>query len=188
MAVVWHYIGFWRICWGGVLWHAVWLAVGDGVGGRGSGRRGVRKVKVERSRGSSGSGRCSRRWDPLQDNMWVKLRLGAVEPGHGGLQQTLLTPLVSSVLVSTEASCQVEGAVWSKTGVHPLGQVEDLRWREGFPFALLSLQPALAATGGALVSASDPSIFLGTVPAGSLLQTADEKGQGHGEDDNATNN
>lgn len=64
-------------------------------------------------------------------------------------------PLVSSVLVSTEASRQVEGAVWSKTGVHPLGQVEDLRWREGFPFALLSLQPALAATGGALVSASD---------------------------------
>lgn len=123
-------------------------------------------------------------------------------------------PLVSSVLVSTEASRQVERAVWSKTGVHPLGQVEDLRWREGFPFALLSLQPALAATGGALVSASDevtgeiyqflrvwyqhnsappspflpdPSIFLGTVPAGSLLQTADEKGQGHGEDDNATN-
>lgn len=92
VVVVWHYIGFWRICWGGVLWHAVWLAVGDGVGGRGSGRRGVREVKVERSRGSSRSGRCSRRWDPLQDNMWVKLRLGAVEPGHGGLQQTLLTP------------------------------------------------------------------------------------------------
>lgn len=92
VVVVWHYIGFWRICWGGVLWHAVWLAVGDGVGGRGSGRRGVKEVKVERSRGSNRSGRCSRRWDPLQDNMWVKLRLGAVEPGHGGLQQTLLTP------------------------------------------------------------------------------------------------
>lgn len=90
VAVVWHsYIGFRGIRWSGVRWHVVRLAVGDGVGRWGDGRRGVRKVKVERSRRSGGR---SRRRDPLQDDMWVQLRVWAVEPGHGGLQQALLTP------------------------------------------------------------------------------------------------
>lgn len=31
-----------------------------------------------------------------------------------------------------------------------------------------------------------PSLLLGSVPTGSLLQAADEEGQGHGEDDDAT--
>lgn len=62
-------------------------------------------------------------------------------------------PLVSPVLISTESSGQVEGAVGSQTGVHPLGEVEDLGGRESFPLTLFSLQPTLAATGCALLSA-----------------------------------
>ncbi len=62
-------------------------------------------------------------------------------------------PLVSSVLISTESSSQVEGAVGSQAGVHPLGEMEDLGWRESLPLALFSLQPTLAATGRALLSA-----------------------------------
>ena len=62
-------------------------------------------------------------------------------------------PLVSSVLVSTEASGKVEGAVWSQAGVYPLRQVEDLGRREGLPLALLPLQPTLAAAGWVLLPA-----------------------------------
>lgn len=62
-------------------------------------------------------------------------------------------PLVSSVFISTESSSQVEGAVGSQTGVHSLGEMEDLGWRESFPVTLFSLQPTLAATGRALLSA-----------------------------------
>lgn len=64
-------------------------------------------------------------------------------------------PLVSSVLISTEPSGQVEGAVGSQAGVHPLGEMEDLGWRESLPLTLLSLQPTLAATGRALLSAPE---------------------------------
>lgn len=69
-------------------------------------------------------------------------------------------PLVSSVLTSTEPSGEVEGAVWSQMGVHPLGEVEDLGRRECFPLTLFSLQPTLAATGRALVSAPEEEIAL----------------------------
>lgn len=48
-------------------------------------------------------------------------------------------PLVSSVLIATEASCQVERAVRRQAGVHPLGEVEDLGRRESFPLTLFSL-------------------------------------------------
>lgn len=122
-------------------------------------------------------------------------------------------PLVSSVLKSTEPPGEVERAVWSQAGVHPLGEMEDLGRRESFPLALFSLQPTLAATGRALVSAPEEkttlaavntqpvtsitgcvfspvlpaaSVFLGSVPTGSFLHAADEEGQGHGEDDDAT--
>lgn len=54
-------------------------------------------------------------------------------------------PLVSSVLISTEPSGQVEGAVGGQPRVHPLGKVKDLGRRERFPIALLPLEPALAA-------------------------------------------
>lgn len=68
---------------------------------------------------------------------------------------TQSSPLVSSVLIPTEASSQVERAVRRQAGVHPLGEMEDLGRREGFPLTLLSLQPTLAATGRALLSASE---------------------------------
>lgn len=57
------------------------------------------------------------------------------------------SPLVSSVLKAPQPTRQVEGAVRSQAGVHPLGQVKDLRWREGLPLPLFSLQPALAPAG-----------------------------------------
>lgn len=60
------------------------------VSGRGGGGG---QVEVEgRGRGQRGGGRGRGR-DPLQDDMRVKLRLGAVEAGHGRLQQTLLAPV-----------------------------------------------------------------------------------------------
>lgn len=62
------------------------------------------------------------------------------------------SPLVASVLVAAEASRQVEGAVGSQPGVHPLGEVEDLGRRERFPLPLLPLQPALAAAGRTFLS------------------------------------
>lgn len=50
-------------------------------------------MEVERGRGCRrGRGRSWSR-DPLQDDVGVKLRFGAVESRHGGLQQTLLTPV-----------------------------------------------------------------------------------------------
>lgn len=55
-------------------------------------------------------------------------------------------PLVPSVLISAESSSQVEGAVRSQSGVHPLGEMKNLGRRERFPLPLLSLQPTLAAT------------------------------------------
>lgn len=63
------------------------------------------------------------------------------------------SPLVSSVLIAPEPTCQVEGAVRSQAGVHPLGEMKDLRWRERLPLALFSLEPALAPSGRALLSA-----------------------------------
>lgn len=54
-------------------------------------------------------------------------------------------PLVPSVLISTESSGQIEGAVRSQPGVHPLGEMKDLGRRERFPLALFSLEPTLAA-------------------------------------------
>lgn len=62
------------------------------------------------------------------------------------------SPLVASVLVAAEASRQVEGAVGSQAGVHPLGEVEDLGRRERFPLPLFPLQPALAAAGRTFLS------------------------------------
>lgn len=86
-------VGVGRVRRGGILRHDVRQAVGGGVGGRGGGGGGGGEVEVERGGGSGrGGGRCRSR-DPLQDDVGVKLRLGAVEPGHGGLQQTLLTPV-----------------------------------------------------------------------------------------------
>lgn len=77
--------GVGRVCRGGISRHDVMLAVGGHVSGRGGGRGG-RQVEVE------GSGGGSRGRDPLQDHVRVELRLGAVEAGHGRLQETLLTP------------------------------------------------------------------------------------------------
>lgn len=71
------------------------------------------------------------------------------------------SPLVSSVLVSTEASCQVEGAVGSQAGIHPLGQVEDLRRRERLPLSFLRLQPAVTTAARSLISASDNRVLSG---------------------------
>lgn len=71
--------------------HDMVLAVGRRMSGRGGGRGG-RQVEVEGG-GGSGRGRGRGRGrDPLQDHVWVELRLGAVEAGHGRLQETLLTP------------------------------------------------------------------------------------------------
>ena len=50
---------------------------------------------------------------------------------------------------------QVERAVRSQTGIHPLGQMEDLWRRERFPVPLFPLQPTLAATGRSLISAPE---------------------------------
>lgn len=136
-------------------------------------------MEVERGGGCCGS------WDSLQDDMGVELRLGAVESGKRRLQQTLLTPLVPPVLISTQTSSQIEGTVRSQVGIHPLGEVEDLGRRESFPLSLFSLQPTLAAPAGARLPAPAPSLLLGSVPTGSLLKAADEKGQRHGEDDDA---
>lgn len=75
-------VGVGRVRRRGVLRHDVRPTLGRG-GGRGGGRG---RVEVERG----GGRRRSRR--PLQDDVRVELRLGAVESGQGGLQQTLLTP------------------------------------------------------------------------------------------------
>lgn len=69
-------------------------------------------------------------------------------------------PLVPSVLISTESSSQVEGAVRSQSGVHPLGEMKNLGRRERFPLPLLSLQPTLAATCWALLSAPERENFV----------------------------
>lgn len=73
-----------------VLGHEVRLTVGGHVGGRGGGGG---QVEVEWGGRSGRGGGCRRSRDPLQDDVWVKLGLGAVESGQGGLQQTLLTPV-----------------------------------------------------------------------------------------------
>lgn len=50
-------------------------------------------MEVEgRTRGRGGR-RRGWGWDPLQDHVRIELGLGAVEAGHGRLQQTLLTPV-----------------------------------------------------------------------------------------------
>ena len=64
-------------------------------------------------------------------------------------------PLVTPVLVSAESSGQVEGAVGSQAGVHPLREMEDLWGRERLPLPLFSLQPTLAATVRALLPAPE---------------------------------
>lgn len=81
--------GVGRVGRGGILRHHVGLA----VGGRGGGGGGGGEVEVE---GGGRSGRGGGRrggGDPLQDHVGVELRLGAVQSRHGGLQQTLLTPV-----------------------------------------------------------------------------------------------
>lgn len=81
-----------RVRRGRILRHHVRMTVGGGVGGRGGGGGGVGEVEVEGGgRSGRGGGRC-RSGDSLQDDVRVELRLGAVESGQGGLQQTLLTP------------------------------------------------------------------------------------------------
>lgn len=68
------------------------------------------------------------------------------------LKSAATSPLVSSVLVSSQPAGQVEGAVGGQPGVHPLGEVKDLGRREGVPLPLFPLQPALAAAGGTFLS------------------------------------
>lgn len=66
--------------------------------------------------------------------------------------QVASSPLVPSVLISPEPTRQVEGAVGSQMGVHPLGEMKDLWWRERLPLAFFSLEPALAPAGRAFLS------------------------------------
>lgn len=86
-------VGVGRVRRGGILRHHVGLAVGGYVGGRGGGGGGGGEVEVEGGGRSGRGGGCRGSGDPLQDDMGVELRLGAVESRHGGLQQTLLTPV-----------------------------------------------------------------------------------------------
>lgn len=73
--------GVGRICRGGIARHDVVLAMGRRRGGRGG-----RQVEVEGGGGSRrGRGRGRGR-DPLQDDVRVELRLGAVEASNGRLQ------------------------------------------------------------------------------------------------------
>lgn len=78
-------VGIGRVCRGGITRHDVVLGVSGRGGGGGGGQ-------VEVEGGARGGGRGRGR-DPLQDDVRVELRLGAVEAGHGRLQQTLLAPV-----------------------------------------------------------------------------------------------
>lgn len=86
-------VGVGRVRRGGILRHDVRLAVGGRMGGRGGNGGGGGEVEVERGGWSGRGGGRRRSRDPLQDDVRVKLRLRAVESGHGGLQQTLLAPV-----------------------------------------------------------------------------------------------
>lgn len=83
-----------------------------------------------------------------------RLQVDKVVGKAGSYHPISSIPLVTSVLISSEPSGQVEGAVGGQPRVHPLGKVEDLGWRKRFPIALLPLEPALAATCRTLLPTS----------------------------------
>lgn len=92
-------VGVRRVCRCGILRHDVGLAVGGRVDGGGGGRGRGGQVEVEWGGRSRRGGGCRWRRDPLQYDVRVELGIRAVKSMHGGLQQTLLTP------VSREEEC-----------------------------------------------------------------------------------
>lgn len=86
-------VGVGRVCRRGILRHDVGLGVGGRVDGGGGSGGGGGQVEVERGGRSGRGGGCRRRRDPLQYHVRVELGIRAVKSVHGGLQQTLLTPV-----------------------------------------------------------------------------------------------